>query len=84
MVSNMPTLRFLGETTKQVSSGKIHGDWYPEILVKVVTYVGVPVEVALAYIGMNSRENMVHMECNCEAVWIRLENYGQTIVCNSG
>ena len=43
MVGNIPTLRFLGETTKQVRAVNIHRDWYPEILVKVVTYVGVPV-----------------------------------------
>ena len=43
-VVNLPPKRFIGIVTKQVRTGNIQGAWDTEILVDVITTMGVPVE----------------------------------------
>ena len=43
-VVNLPPMRFIGIVTKQVRTGNIQGAWDTEILVDVITTMGVPVE----------------------------------------
>ena len=59
-VVDLPPVKFIGITTNQGITGNIQGDWYPE-LVAVITTVGVPVEEDLAYIGMKSRNVVIHL-----------------------
>ena len=63
---NLLPVRFTGGLKRQVIKGKIQGTWYPEILVDVITAVGVPVEEALANIGMNTIKVVIRMECYLE------------------
>ena len=63
---NILSLRFLVGPTKQGIIGRIQGARYPEILVAVVTALGVPVEEALSGIIMNSMILVDHLECDCE------------------
>ena len=66
-VLNIPPLRFIGGTTRQVRTGNIQGAWYPEKSVSVITTVGVPVKEALDDIGMRYRNVVIHMDCDGKA-----------------
>ena len=37
----------------------------------MITYVGVPLEEALSYIGINARRAEIHLECDGEEEWIK-------------
>ena len=56
----LSTVRLICGTTHQRRKGNIHGAWYPERLVVVITTVSVLVEEDLADIAMKSR-NVVDM-----------------------
>ena len=43
LMVNLPHVNFIGGTTNKVRTVNIKGSWDPEILVGVVTTVGVPV-----------------------------------------
>ena len=49
-VGNIPPLNFLGGPKNHGNSGNTNTSWEPEILVAVVTEVGVPVEKYLVYV----------------------------------
>ena len=70
-MGNIPPLKLVGEPTKQVIQVKIQRSWHPNILVAVVTDVGVPVEDALLDIGMDARRVIIRLEYNCEESWIK-------------
>ena len=72
LVVNLPPVRFIGGHTRQLIRGSIQRAWDPEISVYVVTMVGVPVEEALAYIGMKDINVVIHMDCGGEEYWIKL------------
>ena len=63
-------MSFIGGTTNKVRIGSIQEAWYTEILVAVITTVGVPVEETLAGIGIKSRKVLIYMECGVEASWV--------------
>ena len=65
-VVNLPPVSFIRGPTRQGIKGNINGSWYPEISVAVTTMLGVPVEEALGIIEMNSRNVVIHMNCNGE------------------
>ena len=71
-VVNLPPVIFIGGPSKKVITGKIQGAWDTDRSVAVVTAVGVPVEGALADIGMNSRRVVIHLECDCEENLLKL------------
>ena len=66
-VVNIPSVRLISATKKQGIICSIRGAWDPEILVAVITTVGVPVEEALADIVMKAKKLVIHMECDVEA-----------------
>ena len=66
-VVNIPSVRLISATKKQGRICSIRGAWDPEILVAVITTVGVPVEEALADIVMKAKKLVIHMECDVEA-----------------
>ena len=68
----LPPVRFIGGPTRQGRTGSIHVSSDPEISVAVITTVGIPVEEALADIGMKTRNVVIHMECDVEASWVKL------------
>ena len=70
-VANVPLVIFIGGPTNQRRTGNIQGAWDPEILVAVITMVGVPVEEALVDIVMNSRKVMIHLECERKEKLVR-------------
>ena len=43
-VVNIPPVRFIGSTQRQARTGSIQVSWDPEILLAVITTVGVPVD----------------------------------------
>ena len=53
-VVNLPSVRFIYGHTNKGITGNIQGYWDPEILVSMVTVVGLPVEGVLDDIGMKS------------------------------
>ena len=54
-VVNIPPVRFIGGPKEQKINGNIYGAWYTDILVSMITTVGVPVEEALLDIIINPR-----------------------------
>ena len=62
-VVNLPPMRFIGVKKNQGITGIIQGYWEPEILVALITTVGVPVKEALAEIVMKVRKGVIKMEC---------------------
>ena len=69
-VVNLLPVRFIDVPTRQGRTDGIQGDWDPEILVYVITTEGVPVEEALADIGMNSIVVMIRLDCNEKSYWV--------------
>ena len=69
-VLNIPPVMFIGGTINHIISGIIQGSWDPEILVSVITTVGVPVDEALSDIVMNARIEVIHLEYSCEEACI--------------
>ena len=69
-VVNLLPVRFIGVPTKHKITGNIQRAWYPEILVDVITTVGVLVEEALSDIGMNTRRAVIRLEYYFEETWI--------------
>ena len=67
---NLPHVRFIGGPTKELIIYSIQVSWEPEILVDIITTVGVPVEEALDDIGMNSINMVIHMEFDGESSWV--------------
>ena len=70
-VVNFPPVRFIGGTTSHGRTVSIHVSWYPEKSVSVITTVGVPAEQSLAYIGMKTKNVVIHMNCDGEALWVK-------------
>ena len=70
-VENLPPVRFIGGASNKVIIGNIKGSWDPEILVAVITTVGIPMEDSLADIGIKSRNMMIRLECAGKAYWVR-------------
>ena len=70
-VANLPPVRFIGGAPKKGMKGNIKGSWDPEILVAVITTVGIPMEDSLADIGIKSRNMMIRLECAGKAYWVR-------------
>ena len=66
-VANVPLVIFIGGPTNQRRTDNIQGAWDPEILVAVITMVGVLVEEALVDIVMKAKKLVIHMECDVEA-----------------
>ena len=64
---NIPPVRFIVVSTRKVITDSIQVSWDPEISVAVINTVVVPVEEALADIGMKSRNVVINMECDDEA-----------------
>ena len=62
IVRNIPPLSFLGTTTKKVITGNMKVAWDPEILVEVVTEVGVTSVESLSDIGINAINEVVGLE----------------------
>ena len=56
----LPPVRFIYRQTSKVTKGIIQGVWDPEIPVAVITMVWIPVEEALADIGMKTRNVVIH------------------------
>ena len=69
-VVNLPPVMFIGGTTNQGRTGKIKGAWDPDILLDMITNVGVPAEEDLFDIVMRSRKMVIHMECYVKAYWV--------------
>ena len=61
---NIPPVGFIGVPKNKGGTCNIQGYWDPEILVYVITTEGVPVEEALADIGMNYIVVMIRLDCN--------------------
>ena len=70
-VVNITPVRFIGKFTRQGRAGSTQGAWDPEILVAVITTVGVPVEEDLDDIGMKATHVVIHMDCDGEASWVK-------------
>ena len=70
-VVNLTLVRFIGGPTIQGRTGSIQGVWKPEILVAVITMVGVPLEESLPDIGMKSRNVLIRVGCDDKASWVR-------------
>ena len=70
-VVNVPHVRFIVSLTRKVITVLIQESWYPEILVALITMVGVPVEDYLAGIGIKSRKVVICIECGDESSWVR-------------
>ena len=70
-VVNLPPVRFIGGPSNQGRKGNIQGAWDIDISVAVVIAVGVTVEESLAYIGINARRSVIHLECDCEEYWLK-------------
>ena len=60
-VVNLSPVKCIGVPTNQGITVNIQGSWCPEILVAVITTVGVPVEEALDDIGRNSINVVIHL-----------------------
>ena len=56
--------------TRKERTDNIQEAWDPEILVSVITTVGVPVDEALSDIVMNARIEVIHLEYSCEEACI--------------
>ena len=69
-VGNIPPVRFISAPTRQGITCTIQVDWDPEILVAVISMVGVPVEESLFGIRMKARHVMIHMGCDGESSWV--------------
>ena len=69
-VVNIPPVRFIGGHSKKVKTGKIQGYLELEILVAVITTVGVPVEEALEDIVMKPRNVVIYLECAGKVSWV--------------
>ena len=67
----LPPVRFIGGPTRQGIKLSMQGSWDPERSVPVIAMVGIPVEEALADIGMKTRILVIHMECGGEASWVK-------------
>ena len=67
----IPPVKFIGGPTSQLRTVSTQGSWDPEISVAMITAVRIPVEEALADIGMKNRNVVIHMECAGEASWAR-------------
>ena len=65
-VVNIPPVRFIGGPSKHGKTGNIQGAWYPDISVAVVIVVGILVEEELLGIGMKSKREVIHLECDCD------------------
>ena len=65
-VINCPPVRFIGAPPKQGITGNIQGEWDPDILVAVITEVGVPADEALSDIGMDDRRSVINLEYDGE------------------
>ena len=63
-VVNIPTVRFIGAPPRQVITETIQVVWDSEISVAMITMVGLPVEEALADIGMKAINVVIHMKCD--------------------
>ena len=70
-VVNIPPVRFIGGHSKKVKTGKIQGYLELEILVAVITTVGVPVEEALNDIGMKANKVVINIKYDDKAPWVR-------------
>ena len=68
----IPPVRFIYCPTRQKRTGTIQGACDPEILVYVITTMGVPVEETLAGIGTKIINLAIRMECDSEASWVTL------------
>ena len=69
---NLPPARFICGPSKQRRIGIMQGSWEPEISVAVTTTIEIPVEEALADIGIKTRNVVIHTECDGEASWVKL------------
>ena len=67
----IPPVRFIGCPARKGRTVSIQGSWDPERSVAVITTVGIPMEGALADIGMETRNLVIHMECDGEASWVK-------------
>ena len=65
-VENFPPVRLIGVPSNQGITCYIQGAWDLDISAALVIAVGVTVEEALAGIGMNSRREVIHLECDFE------------------
>ena len=65
-VVNIPPVRIIAGPSKQGIIGNIKGEWDEDRSVAVVKDIGVPVEEALADIGMNTRRAVINLKCDCE------------------
>ena len=70
-VVNIPTVSFIVGPSKQGITGNIQEALDQDRLVSVVIAVFVPLEEALADIGINSRRAVIHLECYCEEYWLK-------------
>ena len=66
-----PPVRFICGPTRHGITGSIQGSGEPEISVSVIATVGIPVEEALADTGTETRNVVIHMECDGEASWVK-------------
>ena len=66
-VVNIPPVRFICGPIRQRRKSSTQGDWGPEILVSVITTVGIPLEEDFAGIVMKSRNVVIHMDFDDEA-----------------
>ena len=62
-------MRFVDGTKNQGGEDNIHEARELEIFVAVVTALGLSMQEALVYIGINDRFVLVFMECDYETVW---------------
>ena len=67
----LPHLRFIGVTTRHVRTGSVQGSWDPERSASIISTVGIPVEEALADIGIKIINVVIHMECDGESSWVK-------------
>ena len=66
----LPPVMFIGGPTRKGRTGIIQVFWDPEILVSVITMVGIPVEEDLADIVIKTRNMVIHMECDGDLSWV--------------
>ena len=63
-VEILPPVSFIGGPTSQGRARRIQGSWDLEISIAVITKVGIPVEEALDYIEVKTRNGVIIMECD--------------------
>ena len=60
----IPPVRFIGAPQRHDRIGSTQGSWDPERSVAVITTLRIPVDEALADIGIKTRNGVIHMTCS--------------------